>query len=365
VKKLRSSGSAILLFLSIKATSLLILLFVSHIRGIRFAHIFSRWDAQWYRRIAENGYGHIVIAADGRHLSDYAFFPLYPMLERLIHSLTGMSFISSGLLISVISSILAVVAIFTVVKSRFSDRFALITVALWTALPVGLVTTLAYSEALFTALAAFSILKTIEKRWITASLLAALAGLTRPTGLAVALSVIFAAVLHLKESKFDLKAWLAILIAPLGWLSYMAFVARRVGSWNGYFLITSDWGNSIDGGVSFFKWILHFFSSGKALEGVLIVGALAILIYLIVDLWSLRVAVPILIYSLAIVVLALITSGYFGSKYRYLLPVFPLLMPLSKRIASLEGKLLLSLLVALTLTSSFIGALWLTGSGPL
>ena len=38
-------------------------------------------------------------------------------------------------------------------------------------------------------------------------------------------------------------------------------------------------------------------------------------------------------YSATLVVLALTTSGYFGSKPRYLLPAFGLLLPLAVRLA--------------------------------
>jgi len=36
------------------------------------------WDGGWYVGIARHGYGLTHVHPDGRHLSDYAFFPLYP-----------------------------------------------------------------------------------------------------------------------------------------------------------------------------------------------------------------------------------------------------------------------------------------------
>ena len=42
------------------------------------------WDARWYERIAEWGYGTFFpsIATQGLSFSDLAFFPLYPALIR-------------------------------------------------------------------------------------------------------------------------------------------------------------------------------------------------------------------------------------------------------------------------------------------
>jgi hypothetical protein len=47
--------------------------------------------------------------------------------------------------------------------------------------------------------------------------------------------------------------------------------------------------------------------------------------------WAYRdgLPLPLLVYSVVIVVLAFVTSGYFGSKPRYLLPAFPLLLPIA------------------------------------
>ena len=49
------------------------------------AHAFgllSAWDGRWYRMVASDGY----LLVPGRQ-SDPAFFPLYPVLLRTVHSL--------------------------------------------------------------------------------------------------------------------------------------------------------------------------------------------------------------------------------------------------------------------------------------
>lgn len=72
----------------------------------------------------------------------------------------------------------------------------------WAVLPVGIVQSMAYSESLFTALAAWSLYAVLTGRWVTAGVLASLSGLTRPVGLAVVAAVWAAAVASfLRERK--------------------------------------------------------------------------------------------------------------------------------------------------------------------
>jgi Gpi18-like mannosyltransferase len=355
----------VILFIGIKILFLATLLGASKIGGIKYFSTFYRWDAQWYQRIAESGYGHIIHTSDGRKLSDYAFFPLYPITERIFHQLTGDSYIISGILISLVASILAVIAIYKIVCRLLSDSIAQTTVILWAALPISFVTTLAYSEALFTALAAWSLLFCIRKNWLRASIFAALAGLTRPTGLAVAIAIISSALIQIREERKNSRAWIAICIAPLGWVAYMLFVSISVGAWNGYSIVTRDWGNTIDGGWAFLNWIWNFLYSGNLLIGVAIITVLFVLAVQIYILIKIKLPSSIMIFTISVAVLAFITSGYFGSKPRYLLPLFPLLIPSALNIDSLSRNMKAAFLILFTFISSILSALWLTGSGPL
>ena len=62
----------------IRALGLAVLYLVGLLNDSSAYHALTRWDAVWYRRIAEQGYGYSHVAPDGRLLSDHAFFPLYP-----------------------------------------------------------------------------------------------------------------------------------------------------------------------------------------------------------------------------------------------------------------------------------------------
>lgn len=352
-------------FVAIRLLSIATLALIADSRGVNFERIFYRWDAQWYRRIAQDGYGYVATAADGRQLSDYAFFPLYPFLERLVHSLTSLNFIYSGLLISVISSIIAALGIYLVVEKIASTRIAFLTVILWAALPVGLVQTLAYSESLFTALAAWSLYFTLRRQYLAAAILASLAGATRPVGIAIALAVAITVFLHHRRRRFDAQSIAAIVIAPLGWLGYIYWVGQQAGKWDGYFSVADGWGNSFDGGRAFIEWIADFLRDGDYLIGTALTLATLVLAALVWKLHTLKVPLVVMVYTVTLVLFALVTSGYFGSKPRYILPAFPLLIPIAQWISHQGRRNSRWITLFIVVTTSIYGGIWLTGNGPL
>jgi Mannosyltransferase (PIG-V) len=358
-------SKAIALFIALKLASISILALYANYQGTSFSKILHRWDAQWYRRIAENGYGYVATAAGGRHLSDYAFFPLFPFLERQIHSLTGLTFIYSGVAISAVASIVAAMGIYAIGVKVATQRIAFYLVLAWALLPISIVQSIAYSESLFTALAVWALYFTMKKNWFAAGIFASLAGATRPTGIAVIAAVIVAALLHYRKHRQDQGALLAILIAPLGLVGYIYWVGRQLGSGGNYFTVTRGWGNGLDGGAAFINWIKSMAQNGDLLTALAIILAFAALLILLVALIKTGAPTPLIIYSAALIILSLATSGYFGSKPRYLLPAFPLLIPLVTYIGHRKANERRAIAIAATLLSIGYGAIWLTGSGPL
>ncbi|MDT3400832.1 glycosyltransferase family 39 protein, partial [Streptomyces sp. B1866] len=149
----------------------------------------DRWDAVWYARIAADGYGRTVRLPDGAVHSDLAFFPLLPWLERLIAAASPLGEGDAGLVVSAVASVAAAWGLFAVGDLLHGRRAGVALAALWGVLPVAVVQSMAYSESLFTALAVWSLHAVLTGRWVRAGALAALAGLTRPVGMAVVAAV--------------------------------------------------------------------------------------------------------------------------------------------------------------------------------
>lgn len=365
---------ALSLFLAARALVALTVSVVADVQDRSALRLYTKWDAQWYAGIAENGYGFVRQHEDGRLLADYAFFPLYPAAERFVSTLTGLAYPVAGVLLSVLASVLAAGGIFAVANRVLGTRAAVVAVVLWAVLPVAVVQTMAYSESLFTALASWCLYALLCNRWLLAAVLACGAGLTRSVGAAVVVAVVVAAVVAWVDAPGSIRArgfrWLldrrlaAVLIAPLGLLGYLGWVAYETGDLDGYFDVTQGWGNAFDGGIAFGTWIVGHLVGTTPLVGLAVLLGVAALVGLVVLCVRQRLPMPVLVYTVALVVLALTTSGYFGSKPRYLLPAFPLLFPVAWWLAVRPRWVTATGLVAAAVGSAAYAAVWLLGPGP-
>ncbi|MHB9754672.1 hypothetical protein ACYBSK_09885 [Streptomyces sp. BYX5S] len=364
----RRAAPALLWYAAVRALGLLVLTVWSAANG-KSAHtlLSARWDSLWYTRIAEHGYGWSVTLPDGTVHSNLAFFPLLPWLERAGAAVGPWSYADAGLAVSALASLAAAWGIFAVGDLLHGRRAGICLAVLWGALPIGIVTSMAYSEALFTALAAWGLYAVLRRHWVSAGLLAALAGLTRPIGAAVVAAVWVAAALWIaRERRVPWRLVLGVVLAPVGAAAYVLWVGRRFGGGLfGYLDVQAQWGNGFDGGVAFARFVADKFTSPLgALAGAGLIVGVALVVWLYVAGVRQRQPVPVLVYTGVIVVLALCASGYFGSKPRLLLPAFPLLLPVAVALARWRPGRSAWVLGGLAVLSAVYGAFWLNGSGP-
>ncbi|GGS11920.1 hypothetical protein F2B00_34090 [Streptomyces parvus] len=332
----------------------------------------GRWDSVWYQRIAEHGYRYTVTLPDGSVHSDLAFFPLLPALERAVSAVTPLTLGGAGLLIAWTAGLLAAWGIFAVGAQLHGRRTGVVLAALWGVYPTAFVQSMAYTEALFTALAAWALYAVLKGRWIVAGALCVLAGLTRPSAAAlIAALAITAAVTLVREYRDERRAGpglrrnarmiAGVALAPLGWLAYVVFVAVREGSPVAYFDVQAQWGNNIDGGRA-----LAGFIAGLPWPAALgLCAALGLLGWLVVLCVRQRQPLPVLVYAITIVVISLIGAGYFGSRPRLMMPAFPLLLPPAVALLRLRttGRTA-AVLAVLACASAAYGAWTLLGAGP-
>ncbi|MEV6107625.1 hypothetical protein AB0M28_23410 [Streptomyces sp. NPDC051940] len=346
----------------------------------------ERWDSLWYVRVVEHGYDFTLTAPDGRVLSDMAFFPLLPWLESALSAVTPLSPADAGLVVSAAASLLAAAGLYAIGERLYGARAGIALAVLWAALPVGIVQSMAYSESLFTALAAWSLYAVLSGRWVWAGTLSALAGLTRPVGAAVVAAIWLTglAVLWAADERRRgvpvvrrLLAGVApppgrgrmlagMALAPLGWLGFLLWVGAETGDPLGYFEIQAEWGNGFDGGLAFARFVgARLTDPGPAVLAGLALGAgVALLVWVFVLCVRRGQPLPLLTYAAAVVVLALGASGFIGSKPRLLLPAFPLLLPAAQAMARARPRTAWCVAGALTVVSAVYGAFWLNGTGP-
>ncbi len=140
--------------------------------------IWTMWDASRYARIAPAGY---------HELWQAAFYPLLPLLERLLAPLCGGSPTLAGIVIANAACLAAFALLRLLVEQDLGRQVARRTLLYVALFPTSMFFAAAYTESLFLLLAVGTFLALRAQRWLFAGALAALATLTRATGLVLAL----------------------------------------------------------------------------------------------------------------------------------------------------------------------------------
>ncbi|QES49320.1 hypothetical protein DEJ50_17410 [Streptomyces venezuelae] len=331
----------------------------------------ASWDSVWYIGIAEEGYGRTQVWPEiGSVQSDLAFFPLYPGLMRGVCALLPwVGPAGAGLLVAWGAAVAGAVGVYRVGELVAGARAGLLLVVLWGVLPHSVVLGIAYTEALLAALAAWTLYAVLRGRWLWAAALAVLAGLTRPTGIAVAAAVSVAAVYELLlKPRAPLRVWAAALLAPAGWAAHLLAVGIRRGDpLGGYFAVQRDWGSYFDFGHGVAGSVARVLARGPggtplvtAVVPVVIVAAL-VLAVLLARGWA---PLPLLVYCGTLLVITLGGAGFFESKPRFLLPAFPLLLPAAAAMARARPRTAVAVTAALAGLSFGYGT-YLLISAPL
>ncbi|MGW7539659.1 hypothetical protein ACWGKQ_00840 [Streptomyces sp. NPDC054770] len=329
-----AGGVAVGLFAMARLTGMTVLAVAAWAGGRHPLTLLGRsWDAAWYLGIAAHGYGRTLYFGPGIIHSDLAFFPLYPALIRTLTAVTPLSGAGAGLLVSWAAAAVAAAGIYAVGARLHGRAVATALVLLWGLLPHSVVLSMAYTEPVLTAFAAWSLYAVLAGNWVWAGALATLAGLSRPNGFAVAAAVLLAAACELRRARGRVahRLWTGAALAPLGWTAYVLWVGRRSGNrLGGYFDVQRLWGSRFDFGRGSLVFVRTLLLRGDrfVFPMALVIVAAAVVLFALLALD--RAPLPILAYTAVLLLIALGGSGFFESKPRFLLPAFPLLLPLAR-----------------------------------
>ncbi|GAB2728118.1 hypothetical protein GCM10027072_22760 [Streptomyces bullii] len=194
-----------------------------------------------------------------------------------------------------------------------------------------------YSESVYTALAAWACYAVMTRRWLTAGVLTFTAGLCRPTAATLIAALAVAALLALYRRQDGVaRPLLAVAISPLGLAGYLAWVGYRMGDWNGYSELQDGvWAHTFDYGKHTFN-VLSGVAVGRfdylfamPYEDIIGVGVALTVPVLTVLLLQLRPPAVLVVYTVLSYLLVMGTQQYFGNVSRYLLPLFPLFVPVA------------------------------------
>lgn len=330
------------------------------------------WSVVRWMRAADGGH-YLTIAAHGyayppgqlAHASGFSFFPAYPAAMNCLAWLPGVTLVGAGLAVTAIAGLAAAWGITTLgMKLTADPRISLLMVAVWAVAPASTVLDMLYAEALFCAMAVWALVALVDRRWLTAAGLTIAAGTIRSTAVALVVAVVVAAAVALVEAaraRQPIAGWwrplVAAVLAPLGLLAFLAYVAVRTGRLDGWFWIENHTFHMVfDWGTSTLRFMKGTFLGTPSVSEVLV--ALAVIAGASLMVWSLTERIPLglHVYTVVVVTMALVTSAnWIGSKPRFLLPAILLALPVARLLAPLRTSVLVPLIVVLTALSTGFG----------
>jgi hypothetical protein len=327
----------------------------------------TAWDGKWYLDIANLGYRGITDKTDAHNQplpnAPWAFFPLYPFFVSLLSMAPGVSTVAAALALSLGAGVAAACALVRIGRLFYPRRpIGLILVALWAGAPMGIALSMTYTEAMFTALAAWALVGVLERNWLLAGTCCIAAGLTRPTASVLVAVVVVAALIAAYRGRDRWWALGCALLSPIGLLGYWAAVAAQTGSLTGWWdLERVGWNTKFDFGVEATQFIGKALLTDKSvmqtLVALLVLTAVALAVLTVTN----RLPWPLAAYGIGVVVMVVCTAGLPAAKVRFLLPGFTLLLPIALGLVNRKPKTIVLSLAAWVLIGAWFSANSLTG----
>jgi hypothetical protein len=199
-----------------------------------------QWDCEWYVHTIRHGYDPEPRLRANSDLSNWAFFPLYPILGRLVRLVTGLSAFWSGTAVSMMAfAAFAVLSVpYRALTRREADQATWLTLLM--VYPFSLYYFMVYTESLYLLLILLVLLAVRVGNFSGACVATSLAAATRPTGILVIPYLVAEGAWRAREAfrrglvpsaRLRVLADIALplAIAPLGLVCYMAYLYHLLG----------------------------------------------------------------------------------------------------------------------------------------
>lgn len=236
---------------------------------------FYKFDSGFYIQLADNGYPKIKMSENNSPTS-ISFFPLYPLLIRLMNYFSNNNSVLNAMLISNILLIFSLYYIYKFCEIRgFHKKEIYLVILLILLYPTSLFYSVPYTESLFLCLSAATLYYCSLNNYTAAAIAAGLSAITRFPGF-INIAYVFFIMLAELNLKFDTKKQLIqifrnmiISILPITvYFSYMKYLTgdflaplHDVGNWsrkmsipfksyvdyirNPYFFSSGSWNNGV------------------------------------------------------------------------------------------------------------------------
>ena len=194
------------------------------------------------------------IAAEGYHdapvrdaFRDWAFFPLYPLLVRVVSVLTLGNIAVAGVLVANVAFVGALAVLYALTIRYLDHDRAVRSLAFLTFAPGAVAFAMAYTDSLFLLLAAGAFLAAETRRWALMALLYGLASLTRLQGilLGIPLAILIASA-DMPGGWRTLSGWrtprlLWLAAGPAAFALFAVYLGVTFGDYLGMFTAQQAW----------------------------------------------------------------------------------------------------------------------------
>jgi hypothetical protein len=290
--------------------------------------VLTSWDGLWYIDLVLKGYPREVIAevtyfdAEARA----AFFPLYPLLVRAANPVLPGGEVTAALALNLMLGAVFVGLVGLLTRRLAGPRAAGRAMVLTALFPGAFVLSFAYSEALLLTLAALCLLLLLERRWVWAGLVAAVATASRPNALALVVACGLTALVAVWR-ELEWKALVAPALAPVGFVAFHLYLWSRTGEAGVWFRVQREaWNEGTSYGTTALtrsiEFLLHPFGSATNAITAMSLVALVVGVWCV---WKVRLPLPLWSYSAVVLGLMLLPATV-TARPRFLYTAFPLLM---------------------------------------
>ena len=308
-----------------------------------------RWDSGWYYYIAKTGYHYVHTIKPIPQT--VVFFPAFPLIDRVIHFLTGLSYAFSGLLINylfTIGIIFIIIKIWPILIAKYSKNDSeyklknyYLPLILILSIPTIFVFSSFYSDATLVFFILLALYLAFKKKYLFAALSAGVASATIITGVVAVIGLVFIyieqeEVFKLKPNDMIKEHLLKLiglgLVGVWGLLYYMLYLQLRFKAFFSFYTDEKAWGRN---GGSFLDnlkniWIDNYakifdpkFFGSHATYLINITDMLAVLAILFIIIWSIKhKSLWLGVYSFVALILP-ISTGSISSMNRFFLILIP------------------------------------------
>jgi hypothetical protein len=205
-------------------------------------NLLARWDSFWYLDIASRGYHW-----NGNPLQqqNVAFFPLYPLLMRVVGSAIGGHPLLAGLLVSLTTFLLALTYLWRWTADRLGTDAATGAVWLLSTFPLALFFSAAYTESVFLLIVVAVCYHAERRQFARSAALGFLGGLVRPNGLLLWIPIGWIVLSADRDRRRLMWRGLTTIAPVLGVLCFSAYLGRHVGNSTAWIADQAAWPNNL------------------------------------------------------------------------------------------------------------------------